>query len=174
VIGYAKPSYNLIRGVALMTMTFEQIQSLIESNAKAIQAISEEGRQLRQELKETRAIVDSNARAIEANSNEITRLISSSVDTRTLVESNARAIEANSNEITRLISFSVDTRTPVESNARAIEANSNETANLREAAQSLFASQERLTTAYIGFTETVSLYIERTDRRLERLENAPA
>ena len=129
-----------------MTMTFEQLQSLIESNAKAIQAISEEGRQLKQELRETRAIVDSNARAIEANSNEITRLISFSVDTRTLVESNARAIEANSNE----------------------------TANLREAAQSLFASQERLTTAYIGFTETVSLYIERTDRRLERLESAPA
>ena len=38
-----------------MTMTFEQLQSLIESNAKAIQAISEEGRQFRQELRETRA-----------------------------------------------------------------------------------------------------------------------
>jgi hypothetical protein len=47
-----------------MTMTFEQLQTLVESNAKAIQAISED-------LKATRAIVDSNARAIEATNNAL-------------------------------------------------------------------------------------------------------
>lgn len=102
-------------------MTFEQLQALIESNAKAIQAISNQMAEIATDIQETR------------------------IDLREM-----RAIS--------------------DSNARAIQAGSNETANLREAARSLFASQQQLTTAYIGFTETISQYITRTDQRLERLE----
>jgi len=105
-------------------MTFEQLQSLVESNAKAIQAISHQMAEIATDIQETRIDLS-------------------------------------------------ETRAIADSNARAIQAGSNETANLREAARALLVSQQQLTTAYIGFTETVSQYIARTDARLERLERTP-
>ena len=45
-------------------MEFEQLLQLVESNAKSIEALSNEAANARQELKETRAIADSNAKAI--------------------------------------------------------------------------------------------------------------
>jgi hypothetical protein len=45
-------------------MEFEQLLQLVESNAKSIEALSNEAANARQELKETRAIADSNAEAI--------------------------------------------------------------------------------------------------------------
>ena len=45
-------------------MEFEQLLQLVESNAKSIEALSNESANARQELKETRAIADSNAKAI--------------------------------------------------------------------------------------------------------------
>ncbi len=47
-------------------MEFEQLLQLVESNAKSIEALSNEAANARQELKETRAIVDSSAKAILA------------------------------------------------------------------------------------------------------------
>ncbi|MEI6064776.1 MAG: hypothetical protein WCQ26_09310, partial [Pseudanabaena sp. ELA748] len=52
----------------------------------------------------------------------------------------------------------------VRSNARAIEANSNDMASLKEAERALFASQERLTTALIGLSDTMGEVIQRMDR----------
>jgi pyruvate/2-oxoglutarate dehydrogenase complex dihydrolipoamide acyltransferase (E2) component len=126
---------------------------------------------LAEELRETRALTDSNARAIESNSDDLKV-------TRAIADSNAKSIQAISNDLAELgrtvretrLDFS-ETRAIADSNARAIEAGASETASLKEATRSLFASQERLTSAYIGFTDTVAQYIERTDRRLERLEN---
>jgi chromosome segregation ATPase len=87
-------------------------------------------------LERTEAIAESNSRAIEA--------------TRELANSNARSIEA--------------TRDLANSNARSIEANSNDMVSLKEAQRALFASQERLTTALIGLSDTMSEVIQRMDR----------
>ncbi len=52
----------------IKTMEFDELKQLVESNAKSIEALSNESAAARQELreglKETRAIVDSNAKAI--------------------------------------------------------------------------------------------------------------
>lgn len=52
----------------------------------------------------------------------------------------------------------------VRSNARAIEANSNDMVSLKEAERALFTSQERLTTALIGLSDTMGEVIQRMDR----------
>ncbi len=70
--------------------------------------------------------------------------------TEAIAESNARAIEAN--------------RDLANSNARAIEATSNDMASLKEAERSLFASQERLTIALIGLSDTMGEVVQRMDR----------
>jgi DNA repair ATPase RecN len=70
--------------------------------------------------------------------------------TEAIAESNSRAIEA--------------TRDLANSNARSIEANSNDMVSLKEAERALFASQERLTTALIRLSDTMSEVIQRMDR----------
>jgi uncharacterized protein YoxC len=70
--------------------------------------------------------------------------------TEAIAESNSRAIEA--------------TRDLANSNARSIEANSNDMVSLKEAERALFTSQERLTTALIGLSDTMSEVIKRMDR----------
>ncbi len=70
--------------------------------------------------------------------------------TEAIAESNSRAIEA--------------TRDLANSNARSIEANSNDMVSLKEAERALFVSQERLTTALIGLSDTMSEVIQRMDR----------
>lgn len=70
--------------------------------------------------------------------------------TEAIAESNSRAIEA--------------TRDLANSNARSIKANSNDMVSLKEAERALFASQERLTTALIGLSDTMSEVIQRMDR----------
>jgi AmiR/NasT family two-component response regulator len=47
-------------------MEFEQLLQLVESNAKSIEALSNQAANARQELKETRVIVNSSAKAILA------------------------------------------------------------------------------------------------------------
>jgi hypothetical protein len=80
--------------------------------------------------------------------------------TEAIAESNSRAIAA--------------TRDLANCNARSIEANSNDMVSLKEAERALFASQERLTTALIGLSDTMSEVIQRMDKdtgRNQRLAN---
>lgn len=51
-------------------MTYERLQELIESNAKAIQALTEESRE---EFIELRQLIKSNSKAIQAFTDESTR-----------------------------------------------------------------------------------------------------
>ena len=54
-----------------MSMTFEQMQEILERTAVLTERNSEAIVRLEQELRETRSIVDSNARAIQATNNAL-------------------------------------------------------------------------------------------------------
>ncbi len=75
-----------------MTMTFEQMQSLMEQTILGLAEIKEIAAQNTRDIRETRADLRETRAISEQNTRELTRI-------EVIVESNARAIEATNNSL---------------------------------------------------------------------------
>lgn len=92
-------------------MEFDELKQLVESNAKSIEALSNESAAARQELreglKETRAIVDSNAKAILGLAEEARADRQDIRDLKDTVFTLAQIASDHEKRLTQLVGYSI-------------------------------------------------------------------
>jgi ribonucleotide monophosphatase NagD (HAD superfamily) len=144
----------------------DRIEALMEQQA-------EESIRQAAQWAETRQIVESNARAIAANSEQMSQQSDQWAETRQIVESNARAIAANSERMSQQSDQWAETRQIVESNAKSIVANSDAMARQREELRAnvtdlvnmITASAEQAEIDRVEFRATVRQLLETLNQR---------